>query len=62
MRCGRCAGLLVRTWLNEDGADLTAPLVEAWRCPVCGEITDDVIEANRVRPPVDNGRRKRRAS
>jgi hypothetical protein len=45
MRCPRCQGLMVTTRLNELGRSDTAT---GWRCLICGENVDSVIEGNRT--------------
>ena len=49
MRCSRCEGLMVPMWM----ADPVRPdAVQGWRCLLCGEATDPIIEANRKKRPV----------
>jgi hypothetical protein len=48
MECGRCRGYIVREVIREGM--LTS---EAWRCIVCGDVTDRVIRRHRAlaKPP-----------
>ena len=45
MRCPRCKGFMVTTQLKElwDSGQ-----VDGWRCLLCGEHIDSVIEGNRT--------------
>lgn len=49
MNCQRCGGLMV----VEEFCDLrnSPPCFGGLRCLLCGEIVDQVIESNRLRPP-----------
>ncbi len=44
MKCSRCTPLMIYEKFFSRGGDSFF----AHRCPMCGEITDDVIEANRI--------------
>jgi hypothetical protein len=47
MECPRCKGLMVEERF-EDIRQGTGPLCfDGWRCVICGEIRDPVIETNR---------------
>ncbi len=47
MTCSRCQGLMVRIEL-EDAESTAAPdPIVGWRCLLCGEIVDPVIQAHR---------------
>lgn len=54
MRCPRCQGLMIIIQMKELwGSDL----VDGWRCLICGENIDPVINVNRTRPaPLDQSR------
>ena len=45
MTCRRCASLMVETRLMDEEAVLWA-----WRCPICGDCRDPVIEYHRSLP------------
>ena len=45
MRCPRCQGFMIATQLNELCFSHT---VDGWRCLLCGESIDPVIEVNRT--------------
>lgn len=49
MQCLRCEGLTVPMWMADP---VRAGTVQGWRCFLCGEATDRVIEANRKKRPV----------
>ena len=51
MHCLRCKGLMIATHMKDPSSP---GIVSGWRCLLCGETTDPVIEANRVShcPPV----------
>ena len=49
MQCSRCEGLLVPMWMADS---VRAGTVQGWRCLLCGEATDPVIEANRKKHPL----------
>ncbi len=49
MRCSRCEGLMVPIWMADP---LRPDAVQGWRCLLCGEATDPVIEANRKKRPL----------
>ncbi len=53
MRCPRCKGFMVTTQLKEL---LNSRHVDGWRCLLCGEHIDPVIEGNRTghAPPVQS--------
>ena len=53
MRCPRCKGFMVTTQLNELWS---SGQVDGWRCLLCGENIDPVIEGNRTghAPPVQS--------
>lgn len=54
MHCSRCEGLMVPMWIGDV---VCADAVKGWRCLLCGEATDPVIESNRrKRPLLDQGR------
>ena len=62
MQCKRCGGLM-RSILLRDRSNYTD--IPAFRCLICAEIMDAVIQANRImvrRPPMAPGRRSRRAA
>lgn len=47
MTCSRCQGLMVRIRL-EDAESTAAPdPIEGWRCLLCGEVIDPLIQAHR---------------
>ena len=53
MRCPRCEGFMITAQLNEL---CSSAMVEGWRCLLCGENIDPVIEGNRTghTPPVQS--------
>lgn len=44
MNCPRCHGVMMAVKMVELA---TSEAVGGWRCLLCGEVTDSVIEANR---------------
>jgi hypothetical protein len=44
MTCPRCHGVMMAVKMVELA---TSEAVPGWRCLLCGEVTDSVIEANR---------------
>jgi len=51
MKCPRCAGLMMRDdFLDLEDEAGTCHFV-AWRCLICGEVLDPVIERHRRSPP-----------
>ena len=46
MSCRRCQGLMVTIRLED--AEGTTCCFSAWRCLLCGEVTDPGIKANRA--------------
>ena len=46
MRCPRCQGFMIATPLKELWR---SNIVDGWRCLLCGENIDPVIEGNRTR-------------
>jgi hypothetical protein len=54
MRCPRCEGFMIPIQLKELWG---SHMVDAWRCLICGENVDPVINVNRTRPaPLDQSR------
>jgi hypothetical protein len=53
MRCPRCQGFMITTQLRELWS---SDVIDGWRCLLCGENIDAVIEGNRTghSPPVQN--------
>ena len=53
MPCPRCEGFMVTTQVNEPWSSV---MVDGWRCLLCGENIDPVIEVNRMghAPPVQS--------
>lgn len=53
LRCPRCQGFMITTQLYEL---CPATTVDGWRCLLCGESIDPVIEVNRTghAPPVQS--------
>lgn len=45
MRCPRCEGFMITAQLNELWS---SAMVDGWRCLLCGENIDPVIEGNRT--------------
>ncbi len=45
MQCPRCQGVMITIWMKELWNGDAA--VTGWRCLLCGEASDPVIEANR---------------
>lgn len=55
MDCPRCQGPMISQHY-EDLLDDTGQFgITAWRCMLCGEVTDPVILANRVNRPEPQG-------
>lgn len=46
MTCQRCKGLMVEDRFF-DLLDSSIPNIPAWRCVICGEVTDMIIVNNR---------------
>ena len=44
MRCPRCEGSMITTQLRELWSSDT---VDGWRCLICGENIDPIIQSNR---------------
>lgn len=62
MICHRCQGLMWPVELRDWGGGLGYDCSDAWRCLVCGDIVDPVIEANRRRTKESRlGRRRKQA-
>lgn len=58
MNCRRCLGLMVETHTADELRNLTLVM---WRCIMCGNLTDEAVEANGALPPmVDAGGKKKR--
>lgn len=51
MRCPRCKGFMITTQLKEPW---NSDVADGWRCLLCGENIDPVIEGNRTghAPPI----------
>ncbi len=49
MHCHRCENLMFPLDLGDWGIEPTEDNRLAWRCFACGEIVDQLIEANRAR-------------
>jgi hypothetical protein len=47
MQCLRCEGLMIGVRMDEPWS---AGEARGWRCLLCGETTDSVVEANRLNP------------
>lgn len=47
MSCLRCHGLMVPTRLEEAVGTTSGESLSGWKCLMCGEVIDSVIEANR---------------
>jgi hypothetical protein len=45
MRCPRCKGFMITAQLKELWS---STMVDGWRCLICGENIDSVIEGNRA--------------
>jgi len=53
MLCQRCRGLLVRVTFD-DLSEEVCRMSPATRCVNCGCIEDEIVLANRLRPPMPN--------
>lgn len=51
MRCPRCAGLMVKEWLYDQGAE--AHTLEAQRCVNCGCVQETGMMQNRKKVSYD---------
>ncbi len=47
MNCPRCHGLMVSVTLEDAKSTLSREPIVGWRCVLCGEVCDPVIEENR---------------
>lgn len=47
MECPRCNGVMVRDVFEDLKDDTGSLYFRGWRCLICGEILDPVIEYNR---------------
>ncbi len=61
MHCERCHALMVEEVFGDARADTWMKEFRGWRCPVCGNVLDPVILANRSALSMDprNGVRRR---
>lgn len=53
MLCQRCRGLLVRVTFDDLSEEI-GRMIPATRCVNCGCIEDEIVLANRLRPPMSN--------
>ena len=62
MECERCHARMVEESFDDVKADTWLIEFQGWRCPVCGNVLDPVILANRaaVHAAAASGARRRR--
>jgi hypothetical protein len=62
MECERCHATMLQESFDDVKADAWLMEFHGWRCPVCGNVLDPVILANRaiVQRAIASGARKRR--
>lgn len=48
MECDRCHAMMLEESFEDVKADTWAISFQGWRCPVCGNVLDPVILANRA--------------
>lgn len=61
MECDRCHATMLEELFEDVNADTWTMGFEGWRCPMCGNVLDPVILANRgaIHAAVARGARKR---
>lgn len=49
MNCAKCGGVMTPDYMVDLHDDCGVFSITPWRCMICGEVTDPVIAANRLR-------------
>jgi hypothetical protein len=62
MECERCHAMMIEESFDDVKADTWLMEFRGWRCPLCGNVLDPVILANRatIHGVLAGGARKRR--